>query len=309
MRNALFASLIALAALAAPAGAQERITLGFGRLFTNDALGDGHDRWQTGSYVASWMRGAQGTASLPEGFGELMEYRFSSRIIAPEDLATPAPGDRHYGGILALGAFTHFASGGFEVTAGGEVVVAGPATGLAGFQTDVHDALGITVPSAAVRAAQIGNALYPVLAFEAARPIALGFGGASGAMLRPFVQGRAGDETYLRAGVDLLIGPNFNSGVLARDETTGLVYQTMTQVPAPGLSVLLGADTAKVWRSAWLPASGGSTLSPLRNRVRAGLSWQGERVGAFYGATWLGPEFAGQKSGQVVGSLQFRMRF
>lgn len=309
MRIALIASFIAIATFAAPASAQEQVTLGLGRLFTNDALGDRHDRWQTGSYVASWMRGTEGTKSLPEGFGGLMEYRFSSRIIAPEDLATPAPGDRRYAGILSLGAYTHFASGAFEVTAGSEVVLVGPCTGLAGFQTDVHDVLGIPGPSAAVRAAQIGTALYPVLAFEAARPIVLGFGGASGAMLRPFVQGRAGDETYLRTGVDLLIGPNFSSGVLARDETTGLVYQTMTRVPESGLSVLLGADTAKVWRSAWLPASGGYALSPLRNRVRAGLNWQGERVGVFYGATWLGSEFAGQKSGQVVGSLQLRMRF
>lgn len=309
MRIALIASFIALAAFGSPASAQERVTLGFGRLFTNDALGDRQDRWQTGSYVASWIRGAEGTVGLPEGFGELMEYRFSTRIIAPENLVTPDPADRRYAGVFSLGAYTHFASGGFEMSAGSEVVLVGPATGLAAFQADVHDAFGLTSPSAAVRAAQIGNALYPVVAFEAARPVALDLGGASGAVLRPFVQGRAGDETYLRAGVDLLFGPNFTSGVLARDETTGLVYQTMTRLPGPGFSVLLGADTAKVWRSTWLPASDGYTLSPLRNRVRAGLNWQGERFGAFYGATWLGPEFSGQASGQVVGSMQLRMKF
>jgi Outer membrane protein LpxR len=309
MRALILAVVTTLALIAAPATAQERVTLGLGRLFTNDALGDGQDRWQTGGYVASWMRGGAGTVSLPERFGELMEYRFSTRIIAPEDLSTPAPGDRRYAGIMSFGAYTHFTRGGFDFTAGSEVVVVGPATGLDAFQADVHDIFGIAGPSAAVRGAQIGTALYPALSFEVARPIALDVGGVGGAVLRPFVQMRGGDETYARIGADLLFGPNFTSGVLARDETTGLVYQTIGRVPGQGLSFLLGADTAKVLSSAWLPASGGYTLTPMRNRVRAGMSWQGETVGLFYGATWLGPEFSAQPAGQVVGSMQMRIRF
>jgi hypothetical protein len=128
-------------------------------------------------------------------------------------------------------------------------------------------------------------------------------------ILRPFVQARAGDETYVRIGADLMFGPNFSTGVLARDETTGMPYQTLDDVPQRGLSFLVGADTARVLSSAWLPASDGYALSPMRNRVRAGAHWQGDFIGVFYGATWLGPEFTAQPEGQVVGSLQFRFGF
>lgn len=309
MRNTLFATFIALAALISPATAQDRSTLGVGRLFTNDALGDRSDRWQTGSYVVSWMSGAPGTVSLPEGIGEVIELRFASRIMAPESLTAPAPGDRPYAGVLAVGAYTHFTRGGAEFTAGAELVGVGPSTGLASFQSGFHDAFGLTPPSAAVRAGQIGNALYPTAAFEAAYPIGFSIGRATGAVLRPFVQGRAGDETYLRAGADLLIGADFTSGILARDETTGMLYQTVSAAREPGLSFLVGADTANVVQSAWLPASGGYTLSPMRNRVRAGMNVQGARLGMFYGATWLGEEFSAQSSGQVVGSMHFNYRF
>lgn len=309
MRHALIAAFLALLALAAPAAAEERVTLGVGRLFTNDALGDRQDRWQTGSYQVSWVRAAPGTVGLPEGFGALMEYRFASRIITPTDLSTPAAGDRPYAGIMSLGAYTHFARSGYEFAVGAELVGVGPATKLADFQLAAHDAFGLAAPSATVRAGQIGNAIYPTLSVEMARPLDLDFVGGSGLVLRPFVQARAGDETYLRAGADFLFGPEFTSGVLARDEVTGLPYQTAARATAPGLSFLVGADTAKVLRSAWLPASDGYTLSSLRNRVRAGVSWQGDYMGVFYGATWLGPEFSAQPEGQVVGSLQLSYQF
>jgi hypothetical protein len=310
MRPLILACLAILALVSTPASGQERVTLGVGRLFTNDFFADGQDRWNTGSYVASWVRGVDGTVSLPDEFGALMEYRFSTRILAPANLVTPAAGDRPYAGIAALGAYSHFAHDGFEFTAGSELVAVGPMTGLDAFHVRAHRALGMTPPSPAVRAGQLGNAVYPVLAFEAARPVSLNLGNEdAGAVLRPFVQLRGGDETYARIGADVLFGPNFTSGVLARDEATGLPYQTMGEGQGKGLSFLLGADTARVFSSAWLPALAGYTLTPMRNRARAGLHWQGEHFGAFYGATWLGPEFAAQPAGQVVGSLQLRMRF
>lgn len=309
MQQALIATFIALLTIAAPAAAQDRVTLGVGRLFTNDYFGDGQDRWQTGSYQVSWVRAAPGTVGLPEGFGDLLEYRFASRIMAPANLVAPAAGDRPYAGVLSAGAYTHFARSGYEFSIGGEIVGVGPSTGLDDFQSAAHDTFGMASPSAAVRASQIGDALFPVFSAEIARPIALDFAGAPGFVLRPFVQARAGDESYLRAGVDLLFGPEFTSGILARDEVTGLLYQTNGRATAPGLSFLLGADTAKVLHSAWLPSARGYNLTPFRNRLRAGMSWQGDRLGVFYGATWLGPEFSAQPEGQVVGSVQLSFRF
>ena len=46
------------------AAAQDRVTLGWGRLLTNDLLGDGRDRWRTGSYTLSRVRGPAWGGSL-----------------------------------------------------------------------------------------------------------------------------------------------------------------------------------------------------------------------------------------------------
>lgn len=304
MRSALIALLLPFLLAPFSATAEDRVSLGTGRLFTNDQFGDGQDRWRTGSYALSWMWGAAGTVSLPEAPGEVIELRFGQRILAPANLATPAADDRRYAGILSFGAYTHFARDGAEYSFGGELVAVGPMTGADAFHAAAHDFLGMAPPSAAVRAAQFPNAVYPSLALEAARPYDLG----GGAVLRPFVQARLGDETYLRAGVDLMFGSNFTRGIKARDETTGFLYQTLEDEPAKGLSFLVGVDTAKVFASAWLPDPA-YTLTPLRNRLRAGVHWQGEKIGVFYGAAWLGPEFTAQPSGQVVGAIQLQIRF
>lgn len=304
MRRALVAFFSSILLSVSPAAAEETVTIGVGRLFTNDFFGDGQDRWHTGSYVVSWMRATDGTVSLPEMPGEVMEYRFSQRMIAPANLATPAPSDRPYAGLLTAGAYTHFARNGMEYALGGELVAVGPMTYTDAFHATMHNIFGMQPPSAAVRAAQIPNAVYPTLSLEAARPFDLG----NGAVLRPFVQARVGDETYGRVGVDLMFGSNFTRGITARDETTGFLYQTIEDAPGQGLSFLVGVDTAKVLSSAWLP-SPTYTLTSLRNRARAGVQWQGEKIGVFYGASWLGPEFAAQPSGQVVGALQVQLRF
>ena len=250
------------------------------------------------------MRGLEGTVALPENPGEVIEYRFAQRILAPANLVTPAPGDRRYAGIVSIGAFTHFARDEVEYTFGGELVATGPMTGVDAFHAWSHNALGMSPPSAAVRAGQFSNAVYPTVSLEAARPFELG----GGAVIRPFVQVRAGDETYARVGVDLLFGSNFTQGIKSRDETTGFLYQNLKDVPAKGLSFLVGFDTAKVFSSVWLPEAT-HTLTPLRHRLRAGVHWQGEKIGVFYGASWLGPEFTAQPSGQIVGAVQIQARF
>ncbi len=304
MRAALLALLSSLLLTCLPATAQDRTTIGVGRLFTNDYFGDGKDRWHTGSYVLSWMRASGGTVALPETPGEVMEYRFSQRMIAPANLVSPAPGDRRYAGVFSIGAYTHFATNGTEISLGTELVAVGPMTQTAAIHGALHGVLGMPQPSPAVLAAQFPNAVYPTIAFEAGRPLTLG----GGAVLRPFVQLRGGDESYARAGVDLLFGSNFTRGITVRDETTGFLYQTLEDVPDTGLSFLIGADVAKVFSSAWLPAPS-YTLTPVRTRVRAGVHWQGKNIGVFYGASWLGPEFTAQPSGQVVGAIQLQLRF
>ena len=55
--------LLAFAPLAARA--EDQVALGWGRLFNNDALADMQDRWHTGSYSISQVRGLNWRGSLP----------------------------------------------------------------------------------------------------------------------------------------------------------------------------------------------------------------------------------------------------
>ncbi|TYB82332.1 lipid A-modifier LpxR family protein [Maritimibacter fusiformis] len=305
MRTPFLALILLLSFQTLPARAGETVSLGFGRLFTNDALGDGQDRWRSGAYQMSWMRGPEGLTGLPGRAGELIEYRFSTRILAPANGVTPAPGDRRYAGVSALGVYTHFTDRGFDFSLGAELVAVGPMTGVGAFHDWSHDMMGMTRPSAAVLNGQFPNAFHPTLAGEIAWPARI----TENVTFRPFVQGRLGDETYIRIGGDILIGAGFDRGVLARDETTGITYQTFDSARLPGWGFLVGADSALVGRSVYLPASAGFDLTPLRHRVRAGVQYQGEHFGIFYGATWLGREFSAQPESQVVGSLQIRLDF
>ena len=58
--------------------------VGISRLFNNDFIGDGQDRWRTGSYEVSVTFGEQVVDGLPTTPFELMQYRLRAEIIAPK---------------------------------------------------------------------------------------------------------------------------------------------------------------------------------------------------------------------------------
>jgi hypothetical protein len=302
MRRLLAAALMALA-LAPAAFSQERVTLGRGTLFTNDALADGRDRWRTGSYAISIPRGPSWSGSRPARPGEILEWRLRAEVIAPARLTAPAANDRRYAGMTTLGLHTHFARGPVELSAGVDMVVLGPVTQLGAFQSGVHDILGLPSPANALRG-QLGNALHPTLLVEVGLPVQAG-----PARVRPFVEAQAGIETFGRAGVDVTIGA-FGFGELSvRDSTTGHLYRATKSAPPTGPSFVMGGDIAYVTGSALLPGGGGAVLRPVRTRLRAGFHWQGERAEVFYGITRLGREFESQAVEQTVGSVHLRLRF
>nr|WP_300513926.1 lipid A-modifier LpxR family protein [Aliiroseovarius sp.] len=280
------------------------MTLGFGRLFSNDYLGDGSDRWRTGSYVVSWLRGPVGTESRGN-FGEVLEYRFGTAVLAPASLTAPAADDRRYAGVLSVGLHSQFNRGALELSTGVDLVMVGPQTGISDFQEETHELFGATVPSPAVVANQIPDRVMPTTLVEAARPFAL----SPTTSLRPFVEVQAGAETFVRVGGDVLIGAGFTQGLVMRDGTTGMLYQGARDLRGTGLSFLVGADVARVAHSAYLPTSDGYALTDVRARARAGVQYRGERYGAFYGVTWLGEEFEAQPTGQVLGSINIQLNF
>ena len=303
----VLASLIlaALPLIASPALAEGRNKLGYGRLVTNDLIGDGHDRWRSGSVASSRVWGPEWDGALPGGFGQLLELRLGMQIIAPQDLTLPAPGDRPYAGALSVGLHTHFATYGSELAIGGDLVFTGPQTRLDDVQRFLHDALGGQKLSGQMRARQIGNDIHPVAVAELGRSLHLG----DAVTLRPFAEARAGLETMARVGADLELGHLGQGALMVRDPVTGQRYRTV-QNDLFGYAFVLGADTAYVDSSALLPASRGYRLSDARNRVRAGMHWKSPAGHhAFYGLTWLDREFKGQSEGQFVGSVRLHVEF
>jgi hypothetical protein len=214
--------------------------VGVSRLFTNDFIGDGNDRWRTGSYAVSVTFGDQVVDGLPSSPFEVMEYRLRAEIIAPEDLsvANPFP-DRAYAGVVGLGAFTHYERDAYNISYGGELVFVGPRTGLDDFQQWAHDRLGVQGPTAA--ATQLGNKIYPTVQGEVSRDIRFGNG-----VFRPFVEAQVGIESYARVGFDTVFGQNVSQNFFVRDTVTGHLLTNSRHSDDRSFGFMVGGDVAYV---------------------------------------------------------------
>lgn len=286
------------------ASAEERQSLSWARIFDNDAIGDTHDRWRTGSYQVSNFRGPAWTGAAPAGFGRLIELRFRGEIIAPDNLAAPAPTDRRHAGILSFGLHTYMHRGAWDMNVGADLVIVGPQTGLRSFQERFHKLVGADPMN--VAGFEIPNGTYPTITAEASREYAFAD---TSARLRPFVEAQAGVETLVRVGADLTWGTFGRGGLRMRDTVTGQRLPAIAGAAEAGTSILLGADTAWVADSQYLPGSLGYRLTDARSRLRAGVHWAGGRTSVFYGLTYLSPEFEAQPEGQIVGSFTWRLKF
>jgi hypothetical protein len=301
----LTAFLFSLMMTLSAADAGERIKLGYGRLMTNDYFGDRKDRWRTGSWTSSRVWGSQWDGKAPAAFGDLIELRLSSEIFAPDNLTRASAGDRPYAGALSVGAHTHFMWQGFDAALGADLIITGSDTGLGSFQREIHKALSVRQPSRATLDDQIGNGLHPTVVGELGRDLAL----TPRLHIRPFIEARAGAETMLRAGLDLTFGTLGIGELSVRESVTGHRYRVIKDDDASGFSFLVGADIAHVQDSIYLSEDRGFELTDSRDRVRAGVHWQGEQASAFYGLTYLGEEFEAQTEGQIVGSIRINLSF
>lgn len=295
-------SLIALFS-GLPAAAQDRVTLGWGRLFSNDAIGDGHDRWRTGSYQISLLRGISFNGSLPKTPGDLLEFRVSSQIIAPTHLNRTSVKDRRYVGLISLGLHTDFDWRGYEVSLGGDLFVVGPQTRVSDFQRWVHRMMNLPNPKAMSR--QIGNGVYPNVLVELGRQTRF----APDVTLRPFVEAQVGVENFVRVGGDLVIGTFGQDAFMARETVTGHRYRVVRTTQSQGYSFVFGGDYTRVASSVFLPKGEAAVRSAYRKRLRAGLQWQGDDASLFYGISYLSREFKAQSEGQIVGVLNLNLTF
>jgi outer membrane protein LpxR len=301
---------LSFVSLTAPVTAQEvaaqefdakRAVLGYGRLFSNDFLGDGKDRWRTGSYVFSQIRGYEDAGARSSKFGDTLEMRARTDILAPDNLVTPAAGDRRYVGIFSFETYTHWQNDSVEYSAGGGLVFTGSQTGLGSFQSTVHKWIDAGEPDLSN---QIEDNIYPTATFEVARS----YGVSENISLRPFAEAIAGPETLMRVGADMVVGRLGGDELFLRDSGTGQLYQG-TRSAEMGTSLVLGGDIAYVADSKYLDEADGYVLTDSRQRLRAGLRWQSENTTVFYGLTWLSEEFEAQSEGQTIGSLKLQLKF
>ena len=295
----LIAAALAVVLAASAAPAQDMQILGFGRLFNNDRIGDGGDKWRTGSYHLSMIRGRSWTGELPDQPFALQEFRFRSEIIAPRGTTD----DRPYVGAVSLGVHTHFGLGPLNASLGGDVTAIGPQTGVSALQETFHDLFSIPDPQGTDT--QLENAFLASGTAELSWPVRV----SETVTLRPFVEAQAGVETLARVGGDVVLGPVGHDDMMIRDVVTGHPIRAV-EAPTTGFGFILGGDWAYVDSSAFLPADRGVAPSDSRYRLRGGVHWQmAENLSFFYGATYLSEEFEGQIEGQILGSLKLNFNF
>jgi hypothetical protein len=301
MRQILFIILTFLT-LPSVTSAQDRVWLGNARIFNNDLIGDGGDKWQSGGDTFSHLRGKALYDGTPQAFGDILEFRFSSEITAPSG-SSPAPGDRPHVGSLSFGVFTHFGQDEVLYTLGADITAVGPQTGVTDFQKSFHERYDM--PDIPHENNQIANGFWVSGYAEAATRVTL----SELTSLRPFVAMQIGAEDLVRYGFDLRIARFGHDNLVVRDRITGHLSPA-TRDLVSGVALVAGADFAIVDDSRYLPRSQGYSATSTRNRVRIGLDRQfAGGSSLFYGATYLSPEFVGQPEGQIVGSLRLDFNF
>ena len=284
--------------LSGGAGAGERVYLGPAYAIGNDSIGQFRDRWQSSQLMGSLFFGPP--TDMPRGLppGRLLEIRLSHRLVTPESLDAPSPDDRPFAGAFGIELFTHGQVGETDITLGAGLVATGPGTGTFRFQRWLHERLGYPIPAPEGR--EVANGVHPSLMAEA------GWSFGDGPAVRPFGELRGGFETLARLGADVTWGAAGSRRVMIREPVTGQRVPALWGPREEGGSFTAGADVAAVEGSVFL--ADGFEPEP-RLRLRGGVRWQGERWSLQYGATWLSPEFDGQREGQVVGLVQVGVSF
>ncbi|MCP5089099.1 MAG: lipid A deacylase LpxR family protein [Rhodobacteraceae bacterium] len=277
--------------------------VGVSRLLTNDLLGDGHDRWRSGSYSLSLTFAEAPSEALPSNPGQLMEYRLRAEAITPGQITGTGP-DRPYVGVMGIGAFTHYQASRLDVNFGGELVLIGEQTGIADLHKTLHDLLDIPAPLG--QSTQLSNKVIPTFQGEISRGYHSGNGNA---LIRPFAEAQAGVETFARVGADVMFGSGFQDNFFTRDPNTGFLVTNARRSLSASTGFVFGGDVAYVAHSNLLPDALGYSARSIRPRVRAGVVHEGENAGVFYGMTWLGREFETQSESQIVGSVRVSINF
>lgn len=280
--------------------------LGYGRLVTNDLLGDGKDRWRTGSVSAFRMYVQEDVDLKHLKLGQAVELRTHFEVVAPSDLQDDSGGDRPWGGAISLGLHSPFHYGSLQMSLGADVHVIGQNSGLTGFQQDLHNGLGVKHAGDAVSNNQIKDETVMGGAAAAAYPIGL----SDRVQARPYGEVRAGLEDVASVGMDVYFGALDATPAMSRDPVTGHRYPVeVEQNQDRGILFSLGYDFTDVQKSRFLPRSAGVSHVETRSRTRMGMTFKRGSWSVFGGLTLRGKEFEGQEDEQMLGSIRLFSRF
>ena len=269
--------------------------------FTNDFFGDGHDRWQSGSYQRSYY-----SEGYRAGWFNGIELRARSQIVTPWVSSKQPEGDVPYSTLLGAGVFLHDSILGFETRIGGEAMLLGDASGAEAVQRAVHDGLGMDGSFDPDRddLDRVEDGLELRFEAEFGRVIDLN----ERAIVRPYAELVFGADEAATAGVDLVFGPMSSAEIWTRDIVTGrLLTPQVDQIR--GLSWVVGWDARAVESSVHLPEGSAVELEPIQFRSRLGLQSSLGYANFFIGQAWLSPRFVGQAEAQRVGMLSMSFNF
>ncbi|WP_116084625.1 lipid A-modifier LpxR family protein [Tropicimonas sp. IMCC34011] len=292
----------ALACVMALAGGTARADYaGSARLFVNDTYGDGHDRWNTGSYQGSYF-----FSDAPDA-GSTLELRGRGEIVTPWAPSLQEGGDRPYSTLLGFGAFLHRDVGPVETRIGGEIALRGDSTGLPELQARAHRFFDYDGYDPETRDdPHLPDRGVMSLEGEVAHTFVLG----GAAMVRPYAEARYGDDTRASLGADIVIGGGQDAPVWTRDVVTGqLMTYDLPKERGFNLGLVLGGDIQRVTGSAHLPDGYGVTLEESQSRVRIGLGATYGDAHIFVGQTRLSRQFEEQSEPQRVGMISIGLGF
>ena len=269
--------------------------------FTNDFFGDGHDRWRTGSYQRSYISQGYQFSGI-----DSLEVRWRTDIVTPWAPSNQPGGDLPLSTLLGAGAYIHGHALGFDIRAGGEVLLLGEDTGLDTLQQAAHDIMGMDDSFDSSKASvYLGEeGLKTRFDVEVARPLRYG----DSVMLRPYGVLVAGVDQSATLGADVVVGPMAAARIWTRDVVTGrLLTPEVSNIG--GYSFVLGWDASAVEASVHIPDFAAVDIEPNQFRGRAGVQFRTDLADLFLGQAWLSESFQGQVEPQRVGLLSVAFAF
>ena len=292
--------VFALSTSAQAGGAQGMEYSGSVGSFSNDAIGDGRDRWQSASYQRSFIFDKNDAGMMQQ-----IELRGRAQIVSPWTSSRQEQ-DRPYSSVLGFGAFAHGDLIGLESHVGGEIVVQGDHTGLPAFQSGAHDFLGLDKSYDPENTSDEHVSDRVTVRGEAG--LAKSFRPFEGVLFRPYGFIAIGADESATIGMDVVLGSLAQSSSWTRDHVTGqlLTHQADTK---EGFSFVAGIDATRVLSSMHIPEESAVAPEVTQTRARIGAQLYVGAADVFFGQTWLSEGFVGQSDTQRVGTLSVSFNF